>query len=381
MPDLIEFKCPCCGGKLEFNATVQKMKCPYCDSEIDVDELQQNDEALDEPAEESTDAENANGEAANTDNVVWEETAGSEWEDGETDGIKVYSCKSCGGEIVADETTGATSCPYCGNPVVMTASFAGALKPDYVIPFKVTKEQAKDALKKHYEDKKFLPKVFKSENHLDEIKGVYVPFWLFDTVANANMTYEMDALKSWGDTRYNYTETSHYAGCREGTVQFNNVPVDGSSKMPDDMMEAIEPFDFSEAVPFKTAYLSGYMADKYDVDDVASAERAGNRIKTSTEDMFRQTIDNGFSNVRIKESNITLSDSKAKYALYPVWLLTTSFNKTQNLFAVNGQTGKIVGDLPIDKKLVIKYKLIRTLIGGGIAYAALFILGKMGGLL
>ena len=301
MPDLLDFKCPHCGGTLEFDATIQKMKCPYCDSEIDIEALQKNEELLSQSGAE--------------DNMVWEETAGSEWEDGETDGMKVYTCNSCGGEIVADETTGASSCPYCGNPVVMTANFAGALKPDYIIPFKITKEQAKDALKNHYEDKKLLPKIFKSENHLDEIKGVYVPFWLFDAVANANISYEMESLRGWAANGFNYTETSHYAGFRQGTVQYNNVPVDGSSKMPDDMMESIEPFDFSEAVPFKTAYLSGFLADKYDVDDAASAERAGGRIKTSTEDVFMKTIE-GFSNVKLKSSSISLSDSKAKYALY-----------------------------------------------------------------
>ena len=153
-------------------------------------------------------------------------------------------------------------------------------------------------------------------------------------------------------------------------------------KVGDYVWFIMHPYEIEcEGVVIEVADISTVKVALVDGDDVASSERAGNRIKTSTEDMFRQTIDNGFSNVRIKESNITLSDSKAKYALYPVWLLTTSFNKTQNLFAVNGQTGKIVGDLPIDKKLVRRYRLIRTLIGGGIVYAFLFLLGKMGGLL
>lgn len=366
MPDLIEFKCPHCGGKLEFDASTQKMKCPYCDSELDVEALQKNEEQLNQSAQD--------------DNMVWEETAGGQWAEGETDGMKVYTCKSCGGEIVAEETTGASSCPYCGNPVVMTANFAGALKPDYVIPFKITKEQAKDALKQHYEGKKFLPKIFKSENHLDEIKGVYVPFWLFDAVADASVSYDMETSRAWSDSSFNYTETSHYAGFRQGTVEFNNVPVDGSSKMPDDMMESIEPFDFSEAVPFKTAYLSGFLADKYDVDDVESLERANSRIKNSTVDVFRSTIE-GFGKINVKDSSVSLSDSKAKYALYPVWLLTTTFENKQHLFAVNGQTGKIVGDLPIDKKLVRKYKWIYGLAIGAASYAALLILGYLGGLL
>lgn len=342
------------------------MKCPYCDSELDIEALQQNEELLNQMSGE--------------DNMVWENTAGGQWEYGETDGMMVYTCKSCGGEIIADETTGATHCPYCGNPVVMTSNFSGALKPDYVIPFKITKEQAKDALKRHYEGKKLLPSIFKSENHLDEIKGVYVPFWLFDAMSNANISYDMQKTRVWADSNFTYTETSHFAGFRQGSVQFVNVPVDGSTKMPDDMMESIEPFDFSEAVPFNTAYLSGFMADKYDVDDVNSADRANSRIKSSTEEIFKNTVE-GFGSVQVKSSSISLSDSKAKYALYPVWLLTTTFENKQYLFAVNGQTGKIVGDLPIDNKLANRYKLLYTLIGGVAAYAGLMILGLIGGLL
>ena len=366
MSDLLDFKCPHCGGDLQFDASTQKMKCPYCDSELDIEALQKNEELL--------------NKSSADDNMVWENTAGSQWADGESDNIKVYSCKSCGGEIVADETTGATHCPYCGNPVVMTSNFSGALKPDYVIPFKITKEQAKDALKKHYEGKKLLAPVFKTENHLDEIKGVYVPCWLFDTVANANISYNMKNLRVWSDKNYNYTETSHYAAFRQGSIQFNNVPVDGSSKMPDDLMESIEPFDFADAVPFKTAYLSGFMADKFDVDDMSSSERANTRIKRSTEAAFMNTV-SGYESVEVQSSNISLSESKAKYALSPVWLLTTSFEKKQHLFAVNGQTGKIVGDLPIDKSLVKKYKWMYTLIAGAASYAVLLILGLLGGLI
>ena len=117
-----------------------------------------------------------------TRNLKWKQ---AQWQEGEADGLRSYVCKSCGGEIVGDENTAATSCPFCGNPVVMMGQFSGALKPDLVIPFKLDKKAAKEGLKKHLTGKRFLPKIFKDQNHIDEIKGIYVPFWLFDTDVDA----------------------------------------------------------------------------------------------------------------------------------------------------------------------------------------------------
>lgn len=358
MSVLLEYKCPHCGGKLEFDAATQNMKCPYCDSEIDIAALKQSEDEFNVSAQQ--DEMNWNAEK-------------STWEQNEIDSMNVYVCKSCGGEIIADETTGATHCPYCGNPVVMTSKFSGKLKPDLVIPFSVTKDEAKAALKKHYVGKKLLPKIFKDANHLEEIKGVYVPFWLFDAKAQADISFEMKNIRTWSDSDYHYTETSTYSGFRSGTVDFMNVPVDGASKMPDNMMESIEPFDASKAVPFNTAYLSGFMADKYDVDEAQSVGRANKRIKASTEASFRSSV-TGYDTVTVKDSHVSLDNSKAKYALYPVWLLTTKFQDKHYLFAVNGQTGKIVGDLPVDTGLARKYKAIYTLAFGAASYVVLLLM-------
>lgn len=161
-----EYKCPCCGGAIAFDSTIQKMKCPYCDTEFEMETLADYDKEL---------------KSEQPDDMNWEPVSGEEWQNGEMDGLRSYVCKSCGGEIVGDENTAATACPFCGNPVVMMGQLSGALKPDYIIPFKLDKKAAKEALRKHYEGKRLLPKVFKDENHIDEVKGVYVPFWLFDS--------------------------------------------------------------------------------------------------------------------------------------------------------------------------------------------------------
>lgn len=332
MANLQEYKCPCCGGAIAFDSTLQKMKCPFCDTEFEMEALRGYDEELNNEPEE---------------NMNWDTAAGSEWQEGETAGLHSYVCKSCGGEIVGDDTLAASSCPFCGNPIVVMGQFSGNLRPDYVIPFKLDKKAAKEGLKKHLEGKRLLPKIFKDQNHIDEIKGVYVPFWLFDTDADASIRFRATITRAWSDSDYDYVETSHYMVRRGGSLGFNQVPVDGSSKMADDLMESIEPFDFAEAVPFQTAYLAGYMADKYDVNAEESVERANERVKHSTEAAFASTVV-GYDTVIPESSSVQLHGGTAKYALYPVWLLNTTWNGNQYTFAMNGQTGKFVGDLPVD---------------------------------
>ena len=177
MAKMQEFKCPCCGGSIEFDSSVQKMKCPFCDTEFDVGTLSEYAQTVEEEQPED---------------MSWSDEAGSEWQDGESEGLRTYVCKSCGGEIVGDANTAATACPFCGSPVVMTGQLSGALKPDYVIPFKLDKKAAKERLKKHLTGKRLLPKAFKSENHISEVKGIYVPFWLYDTDADADADTDTD---------------------------------------------------------------------------------------------------------------------------------------------------------------------------------------------
>lgn len=358
MAVLQEYKCPCCGGAITFDSTAQKMKCPYCDTEFEMETLKNYDSEL---------------RNEQSDDMQWESAAGSEWQQGETEGLRSYVCKSCGGEIVGDANTAATSCPFCGNSVVMMGQLSGSLKPDYVIPFKLDKKAAKAALQKHYSGKRLLPKVFKDQNHIDEVKGIYVPFWLFDADAEANIRYRATRVRAWSDSNYNYTETSFFSVARGGSIGFEKVPVDGSAKIADDLMESIEPFDFSEAVDFQTAYLAGYLADKYDVDAEQSIGRANERIKQSTADAFAATV-HGYTTVMPESVSVRLQNGQAKYALYPVWLLNTTWNGQKYTFAMNGQTGKLVGDLPLDKSAYKKWLFGLTGIIGAAVFAVSYLL-------
>ena len=355
MSDINEYKCPSCGGAIEFDSHSQKMKCPYCDTEFDLETLKKYDEQLSKEAEQKDDISD------------WQTDPGKQWQEGETDGMNVYTCKSCGGEIVSDENTGATSCPYCGNPVILTERFRGALRPDMVIPFKLDKKAAKEAYYKHIKGRPLLPKVFRRENHIDEIKGIYVPFWLFDADVAADARYKATKVRTWSDSDYDYTETSYYSVDRSGNMSFVSVPVDGSSRMPDDLMESIEPYKVADAVDFQTAYLSGYMADKYDVDAQQSTDRARERMKESAQDVLRDTV-KGYASVIPENTNVRISGGDAKYALYPVWILNTTWRGKKYIFAMNGQTGRMTGDLPVDNGAYTRWLLGLTAVFSIAAY-------------
>ena len=362
MAGLQDYKCPCCGGAIEFNSSVQKMKCPFCDSEFDLDTLASYDEEVKDDANSQMD---------------WDSSGTQEWTDGESDGTKLFICESCGGQIMADANTAASSCPYCDNPIVVRGTVAGGLKPDCIIPFKLDKDAAKNKFKEHLKGKKFLPSVFKSENHIDDIKGVYVPYWLFDSKADAKMRYRAEKKRRWEDKNFEYTETSYYACIREGDISFEHVPVDGSTKMPDDLMESLEPYDYKEAKSFQMAYLAGYVADKYDQDAEASVPRANERIENSTERAFRETV-KGYSNVTKEGGNIRLKDGKTSYAMYPVWLLNTTWRNEKFVFAMNGQTGKFVGNLPIDKNAAYKSLFIGSVVSIAIVFIIQMLMNAMG---
>ena len=360
MPVLQEYKCPCCGGAIAFDSDSQNMKCPYCDTEFDVQTLAAYDETLQNQPE---------------DDISWQ-SSDTQFDREEQDALRAYVCQSCGGELVTDANTAATSCPYCGNPVVLMERLTGTLKPDFVIPFKLDKEAAMAALTRHYQGKPLLPKVFKDENHVREIKGIYVPFWLYDADVDAHIRYRATRTRFWSDSNYNYTETRYYSVLRAGKLGFDHVPVDSSSKMPNDLMESIEPYDFSQAVDFQTAYLAGYLADKYDVTAEESMERANARIKQSTEDTFRDTVI-GYSSVLPEHTGIRLENGKARYALYPVWLLTTRWREETYTFAMNGQTGKFAGNLPMDKGAFCRW-FFGLLAGvGALAFAIIQLAGYM----
>ena len=352
--DVTNYQCPSCTGPLHYGNNSGKLECDYCGEKFEVATI----ESMYAGKEEA--AVNAAKEPK------WD-FAMDEWGEEEAAHIRAYNCPSCGAQLICDDTTAATSCPYCNNPTIIPIQFAGTFKPDLVIPLKMAKETAKNALKNHYKGKKLLPKSFSSENKLEEMKSIYVPFWLFNSETDANIHYRATTSQAYTDGDENVVVTEHYHVVRQGNVRFEKIPVDGSTKMPDAHMDAIEPYDYSALVAFSTAYMPGYLADKYDVEASDCVERANERIRTSTQDAFAATV-TGYATLTPESVVIDIKAGEVKYALLPVWMLNTKWKDKNFLFAMNGQTGKLIGDLPVDWKKFFAWF-------AGISLPLMFIIG------
>lgn len=352
------YQCPACTGPLHYSAKSGKLECDYCGSSFDVAEIEALYARKEAEAAAAKQAADAKAEAAQAAKAEAAEAAAASggWDTSdlsrdwgaEADGLRVYSCPSCGAELICDQSTAATACPYCGNPAIVPAQFSGALRPDYILPFRLSKDDAVQALRAHYKGKPFLPRSFTSANHIEQIQGVYVPFWLFDGGAEGAASYRASNTNVFETGDYEITETRHYHVVRAGSLAFEKIPVDASSKMPDDHMDSIEPFDYAQLRPFSTAYLPGYLADKYDVTIDDSRDRADTRCRETLAQALRDTV-TGYGACVTEREDIALRRGKVHYALLPVWMLSTKWRGQDFLFAMNGQTGKLVGDLPTDR--------------------------------
>lgn len=331
------YQCPACTGPLHFSSTTKRLECDYCGSSYEVSEIDSKfNEKVEKAKEESEKKQKDNQEK-------WDVT-----------GLRSYTCSSCGAEIICDENTVATSCPYCANPTVIPGQFTGGRMPDLVIPFAVDKKKAMEALKNHYNKKKLLPSVFSKENHIEEVKGIYVPFWLYNGDADVHMTFTGTHTSVQRTSKKEIITTSHFNISRGGNVPFEKIPVDASKKMDNDLMDSIEPFDYKDLTEFTTSYLPGFFAESYDESEQECQPRADLRIENSACAQIASTVV-GYESVITTSKKVKINHRDTKYVLLPVWLLTTKWKDQVFKFGMNGQTGKLVGNLPVDWGKFWKY--------------------------
>lgn len=357
--DFVQYKCPCCGAALKFSGSEQKLSCDSCGNTYELETLQR-----------LAQSDSVNGEQE----LRWEDQEESVVAHKTEDGR--YICPSCGGEIEADENTISTKCPYCENVVVIKATASGSFEPDAVIPFKVNADRAREMLEDFCKGKRLLPKNFRGKSYLKNLKGYYVPYWLFDCDIHADMSFNATRTRMWSDRDFDYVDTSFYLINRAGNMEFYHVPVDGSVEMQDEITESIEPFDYRDLTEFNPAYLAGYETEKYDVDADTAKQRANERIYNSAEQELVRTV-KGYETVHVRNRSLNARKGKVSYVLLPVWLFETAYNGKTYQFAINGQTGKMVGELPVDKGAFWRYLIAFTAAGTVILSAVVSIFGGM----
>lgn len=323
--EIVQYKCPNCGANISFDAEKSGFPCEYCLSfftEEDIKSIFQKNE-----------------------NKPLDENAQRLAEEFESH-TNLYNCPNCAAQIISEETTAATFCYYCHNPVILSGRLSGDYRPAKVMPFKKSREDALELFKKWTKKKWFLPTEFKSEQQLEKMTGLYVPFWIADCRVDAKVHAIGKQTNSWSSGNYRYTRTKEFEVQRYADIQFNGIPADGASKIDDGLMEAIEPFDYSQLVPFSMSYLSGFFADKYDVEKAAIFPRIKNRASSGSERIIRDSI-SGYSSVSISSSNYNILETQWEYILLPVWFMTYNFKGKQYSFAINGQSGKLAGIPPL----------------------------------
>ncbi len=346
MGEILNFKCPCCGAELKYSGKTEEMTCEFCDASFTMEQAKAAQEA------EKEDAASSDMTWTTSEHLLIKDDDGK---------VKGYRCPSCSAEMVADENTAATECPYCGNQAIIPQSFEGIYKPDYVIPFLIDKEKAKDSIKDFVKGKKLLPKSFTDNNRIESITGLYVPFWLYSCKAKGSVTFEGIKEKTWEDSKYEYEKKDYYRVRRSGEMKFNKIPVDATSKMDADTMESLEPYDLSKAVDYDAAYFSGYLADRYDVEEKDAQPRANERVQNTFRQKMEEQVTGYDSHTKTAE-NINLMDAKAEYAMLPVWMMSSKYEGKTYTFGINGQSGKMVGALPVDMGKFYAYLAATTVI-------------------
>lgn len=426
-----EQKCPACGAPLRFDAASGLLVCDYCGTKSRIedggaaagkdDPRRKNDPAGNKAAGKVPAGKGLSGRETVSNASAGKDSAGKEFSDRESatkapagkdaggkgtsaqgepaaedvlegfdfaalsdmaeipdaENLPVYNCVSCGAEVIAPPEQAALTCPYCGNNIVLTQKISGRLRPDGVIPFKIQAKDLPEAVNRFYKDKKLLPRGFFSDSTMGRVTGVYLPFWVFNGSLSGEMYFKGQTSASIRQGDYIVTTTGHYRLAREAALDFENIPVDASAKADDRLMDSLEPFHMEEAVPFDMRYLAGFTADRFDQKKQDIASRAKKRMQSSAASIVTARAAAGYGSVTPDGSRLG-ANINAKYILFPVYLFDISHAGKSYHFAVNGQTGKVVGDLPTDGAVCALYFLKRFALVSG-TLIALSIAKYLGG--
>ncbi len=344
---VIEYKCPNCGSSMVFDADSGKLTCESCGRQ---DNILQIPDLL-------------------THYVFSAEDAGKE-----------YHCNNCGAAIMTEAATSATSCSFCDSPVVLSDRLSGNLAPAKIIPFTVSEEQAVKAFRKWCKRGIFTPARFKPANRIKKMTGIYVPFWLYDLHNQVEVRATGKKVSTYSSGDYEYTDTKHYDVYRKIRLNYVKVPVDAAEKMNDGLMDQLEPFPYDRLKEFNTAYLSGYIAEKYSYNEQELYPRVKQKIREYINDYIEDTVSE-YDSVSYDDIRVDTDLKQAEYALFPVWIVLYDYQKAEHAFALNGRTGKVAGKPPVSRMKVAAWyagisavlffslqQLTTWLMGGGLPW-------------
>ena len=367
---VVSFKCPYCDGELIFDPATGQYKCEYCISKFTQAELEKV------AKEQGIETQKASGQSETgsfTDSAKKEASGQAAYgKEPEQDGqAVVYNCPSCGAEIVTDATTAATFCYYCHNPVILGGRLEGNYLPDKIIPFEITKEQAIKKFLAFVEKKKFIPKAFFSKKQIEKITGVYFPYWNYNADVVSDLQASAKRIRTWttGDRRY--TETKFYHVERQGNVSLTNISENALKKANGKLALGLMPYHFDKMQEFHMGYLSGFMAEKRDIEKESIKQHMQEEVKKYAEIMVRNTID-GYDTVSVENSKLKFNKENWQYCLLPVWTITYKGKDGKiYYYSMNGQTGEVCGELPVDRAKAARVSIAVS--------AVISILGLLGG--
>lgn len=352
----VSHKCPSCNAVLTFSPKKQLWQCEYCGQEFKLEDLKINQEKYNK-----------------------KETKEVEEIDVLTEGdYDLYRCSNCGAELVTDKDTTATFCVYCKNTAIIKDRLVGKFEPELIIPFNKTLDEAKEEFVKLRKKYLLMPNEFAKKENIEEIRGIYIPFWLFSGSSEGGIDATGTKVKVWHSGDYRYEKTDTYQIIREGNIFIERVPNDGAIKFDDALMNSIEPFDYSKLVDFNPSYLSGFLSEKYDLSSEEAKKIATKRMKETVKKTLVNDV-KGFGAIKINRNYIKFPKIDVEYALLPVYLLNIKYKGKLYPYAMNGESGKLIGDIPRDPLKVILFLLVITLVSFAIFFAFfwLFIRGDV----
>lgn len=349
---VVAYKCPSCGAPLEFSPESQKFECAYCGSSYTEEELLAAAPAQSE--EQTLSPEEA--EAAGEEEAV------------------LYTCPSCGAQIVTTATTAATHCLYCHSPVVLEGRLKGEFHPDRVIPFMFTREEAEQRFYNWVSKKRYVPKGYFDTGKTDYFMGIYYPYWVLDCDTTADFQATANRIRVWRDSRNEYTETSVYRILRQGDLHFEDLTrcaLDGEGR---ELADGVMPYRINESIAFKMPYLSGFRAEVRNLETEQLEPVFRDDINSYSESLIRDTVV-GYDSVMGATLNTQIQKKDYQYALLPVWAFVyAGADGKKYYYSMNGQTGKVAGVLPLDRKKLLRDAILAGL---GVAAALLMIGGLM----